>query len=164
MADGFVLPEYSDHFAATSLGDPILARPFYDEAIGRPNAELVSFPGLVAGHIAVDASNDVWGTGIAVQTNLLCCPFDEAESGYHLDVLAGYRFLALSDHVRIDERLRTTNAQGPILLDTQLDVTDAYRSQSNFHGVDLGIRSEWRAVATSSVVNCASRLARPTIG
>jgi hypothetical protein len=143
VADWLALPTYAECFAASSAGDGILTRPFEDVALGGPNAELVSFPGLVAGSVTVDASNDVWGGGFALQRNLLCSPWDTTGRGHRLDLLVGYRFLELSDRVWIDERLVSTNVGGPIVLGTQLAVTDAYESRSRFNGVDLGIRGEW---------------------
>ena len=142
VADTFALPSYADSFLATSSGSPILARPFYDEAIQMPNSELIGFPGLVAGGIAVDASNELWGGGIALHKNILCCPGVGCDAGYRMDVLAGYRFLELSDSVQIYERLVATDIQGPLLLGTQIEVYDEYASHSYFHGIDLGIRGE----------------------
>ena len=142
VADTFALPSYADTFLATSSGSPILARPFYDEAIQMRNSELIGFPGLVAGGIAVDASNELWGAGIALHKNVLCCPGEGCEAGYRMDVLAGYRFLELSDSVQIYERLVATDVQGPLLLGTQIEVYDEYASHSYFHGIDLGIRGE----------------------
>ncbi len=143
IADWFALPADADRFVASSPGDPILARPFDDRAIGGPNAELVSFPDLVAGCIRVEASHDVWGAGIAVCRNLVHLPGDRGESGSRVDLLIGYRFLELTDNVWIDERLRVTATSSPILLDTEFGVSDEYRSVSRFHGVDLGLRGEW---------------------
>lgn len=40
--------EHAD-FAATSTGDPILARPFFNVSIGAEDAQLVAFPTIVAG-------------------------------------------------------------------------------------------------------------------
>jgi hypothetical protein len=143
VTDWLALPTYADTFSAASSGNPILARPFYDEAIQSPNSELVSFPGLVAGGIVVDASNDFWSAGIALQKCVLCCPCGACDSGYRLDLLAGYRFLELSDNVQVDERLIATDVQGPLLLGTQFEVHDEYASHSYFHGIELGIRGEW---------------------
>ena len=49
-----------DHFGTTSAQTPILARPFYDVALGANNSELVCYPAFLAGGMSVDAANDFW--------------------------------------------------------------------------------------------------------
>jgi len=143
VAEGFGLPPFDDEFVAGSTGPHILARPFYDEAIDGPNSELVSFPGFVDGLIEIEASNELWGAGITLQRNLLCYEMDEVRPELRIDLLVGYRFLELSDRVRINEHLTGVFIDGPLLLGTRFDITDDYSTQSRFHGVDLGIRGQW---------------------
>ena len=54
---------------------------------------------------------------------LVCCRWEGDGSGYRIDFLAGYRFLKLSDNVRIYEQLVTVDPQGPLLVGTALEVT-----------------------------------------
>ncbi len=142
MTDWLVMESLSDGFHATSTGAPILARPFFDTAINAQNSELISYPGFLAGEVSVDASSDLWGAAATIQRNLLCCELAGEDSGYRLDFLLGYRFLQLSDDVRIRERLATTSPQGPLLIGTVFDVTDTYRSRSYFNGLEFGLRGE----------------------
>ncbi len=142
MTDWLVMESLSDGFQAASMGTPILARPFFDTAINAPNSELISYPGLLAGEVSVGVSNDLWGAAATLQRNLICCDLGGTKSGYRLDFLLGYRYLQLSDDVRIHERLTTTSPQGPLLVGTVFDVTDAYRSRSYFNGLELGLRGE----------------------
>lgn len=50
-AEYFQLFEQDDNFAASGDGAPILARPFFDITNDRETAQLVSFPGVVAGTV-----------------------------------------------------------------------------------------------------------------
>ena len=59
--DGNFLGQRTVHFNAGSGGDPILARPIFDVLAGRESAELVAFPGLLAG-------------GVSGATGRCCCP------------------------------------------------------------------------------------------
>ncbi len=140
--DWLFLNSWGDQFHAFSEGERVLARPFFDEAIGLPNSELISFPGYLAGGVSVDASSDVWGAGAALERNLTCCAWDDDAGGYRLDLLAGYRFLQLSDSVEIYEQLMTIDPLGPLLVGTGFSVADVFRSQSDFHGFELGLRGE----------------------
>lgn len=141
-ADGLALPSYKERFNAASSGEPILGRPFFDPAIGLPNAELIAFPGLVAGRINAEVSNEVWGAGAALQRNLLCCDWEDACGGYRTDFLIGYRYLTLRDTVAVREHLTATDPAGPLVVGTQLSLLDRFHSESEFHGVELGLRGE----------------------
>lgn len=141
-ADGLALPTYENRFSAASSGEPILGRPFFDPVIGLPNAELIAFPGLVAGRINAEASNEVWGAGAALQRNVLCCDWEESCGGYRTDLLIGYRYLALRDTVAVREHLTATDPAGPLVVGTQLSLLDRFHSESEFHGVELGLRGE----------------------
>lgn len=142
IADGWTLPSYTDHFNAASPGEPILGRPFFDPAIGLPNAELIAYPDLVAGSINAEVSNEMWGAGAALQRNLVCWDWQEAAGGFRSDFLIGYRYLALQDTVSIGERLTATDPAGPLVVGTRLVLTDRFHSESEFHGIELGLRGE----------------------
>src|SRR5438094_5485691 len=52
----YVADDYqSGNFVAQSSGSPILSRPFIDAATGQENAELVAFPGRLAGRVTVNS-------------------------------------------------------------------------------------------------------------
>ncbi|MCU0962982.1 MAG: BBP7 family outer membrane beta-barrel protein [Pirellulaceae bacterium] len=142
IADGFYLPMHADTWGVSSRDHPILARPFFDQAIGGANSELVSFPGLVAGGILIDVGSELWGTGVALRKLVYCCPWEGCDSGFRLDVLAGYRYLELSEGVEIYENLNVTDPQGPLLLATRFEVQDIFESDSTFQGVELGLGGE----------------------
>jgi Putative beta barrel porin-7 (BBP7) len=89
---GLVLDRRSDPFAAGSPdGSAIVSRPFLDARTGRQNAELVSFPGVLAGTVFVaDAESDkFWAVDLLCRKN-----WCRNCSGY-VDVLAGYRYLSV---------------------------------------------------------------------
>jgi len=90
--DFFLLSSRGSGFVASSTGSPILARPFLDATTGRPNSELVAFPGLLAGTVSAhSASTGLLGADAMLRANL-CRGCD-----YQLDLIGGYRYLRLSD-------------------------------------------------------------------
>ena len=121
----------------------LLGRPFINTATGLPDAELVSFPGFLDGTVQASASSgSLVGAGALGRANLCCGGW------YHLDALAGYRYLSLSDRVRIDENLTSTDlAQTVAPLGTNIILTDSFRTSNQFHGGDLGLAGEicWNA-------------------
>jgi hypothetical protein len=109
--DFFLLSSQGTGFAASSNGSPILARPFFDTTTGRPNAELISFPGLLAGSVSANsASTGLLGADALLRANLC------RGCNYQLDVVGGYRYLRLSDHLGVDENLVSTSAANPNLV------------------------------------------------
>jgi Putative beta barrel porin-7 (BBP7) len=128
----FILGSQSTGTALSSNGSQILARPFINAGNGRPDAELLSFPGALAGSVAVDAgSSNLMGADFLFRKNLCCRTCDR------LDFLAGYRFLRYDDHVNIREELQPL---GPLFVPgTRLGVEDSFSAHNQFHGAALGL-------------------------
>jgi hypothetical protein len=139
--DFFMVSSRGTGFAASSPGSPILARPFFDASTGRPNAELIAFPGLLAGSVFANAgSTGLLGADALLRVNLC------RGCNYQLDVLGGYRYLRLSDHLGIGEDLVSTNASNPNFVPqgTTIVVVDQFDTRNEFHGFDLGLKGELR--------------------
>jgi Putative beta barrel porin-7 (BBP7) len=128
---GLVLDRRSDPFAAGSPdGSAIVSRPFLDAATGRQNAELVSFPGVLAGAVFVaDAESDkFWAFDALCRKN--CC---RDCTGY-IDLLAGYRYLQFGDHVRVFEQLQPLATPG-----SRFNLVDEFNAANRFHGAVVGL-------------------------
>jgi hypothetical protein len=143
--DFFMLSSTGEGFAASSAGNPILARPFFS-VTGQPNSELISFPGLLTGSVSASAaSTGLLGADALVRANLCrscgCCGC----GGYEIDAVAGYRYLRLSDHLGVDENLVSTSAASPNLIPpgTNIVVVDHFDTRNEFHGFDLGLKGSW---------------------
>ena len=54
----FFLGQQGKNFSATSMGNPILTRPFVDATTGAETTELVAGPGVLAGTVSVSAQID----------------------------------------------------------------------------------------------------------
>ena len=94
----FALEQESTTFQAASAGIPILARPFFNAQLGRPDAVLIAFPGVVNGSVnAAGQSTGLFGAEANLRCNLCCgcC--------YRVDGLIGYRFLGLDDGFQLVE-------------------------------------------------------------
>ena len=128
-------------FAASSSGSPILARPFFDATTGRPNSELTSFPGLVAGSVYANAGS----TGLLGADALLRASLCRG-CNYQLDMVGGYRYLRLSDHLGVAEDLVSTSAANPNFVPqgTTIALADQFDTRNEFHGFDFGFKGELR--------------------
>jgi hypothetical protein len=139
--DFFMLSSKGTSFAASSAGSPILARPFFDATTGRPNSELIAFPGLLAGSVFADTgSTGLLGADALLRCNVCC------GCNYRLDVVGGYRYLRLSDHLGIDEGLVSTSPANPNIVPqgTTIALADQFDTRNEFHGFDFGFKGELR--------------------
>jgi len=138
-ANFFLLEQVGAGFDVTSNGTPILSRPFFNTELGRQDAQLVAFPGLLAGHVSVAEASSLLGTGAWLRCNLCC------GCRHWVDGVIGYRFLRLRDRLTITENLVSTDpASATTPLGTTLDVVDRFETTNQFHGVDLGLAGEVR--------------------
>jgi hypothetical protein len=137
--DYFYLGNSRTREVAGSDGTQIIMRPFTDNVqngvVVAPfqNTQLVSFPGVLAGQVAVDTLSEFTGAGVNTLLNLCCSPCGR------LDFLIGYRYLNLNDTLLIREDLQTLNPAG-----TTFVVQDRFRTENHFHGVNLGVAWERR--------------------
>jgi hypothetical protein len=145
--DYFGLAEESESYRASSSGDPILARPFYDIVNGEENASFVAFPNQISGQISAEAESTFYGGGVRGIYNLCCgdgCGTScitccTVPTGYRFDAIVGYRTLRLEDRLTVIEdstSLQTANL-GSFL------ISDRFSTDNEFHGVDLGTSWSW---------------------
>jgi hypothetical protein len=147
--DFFFLDDSRERFVAGSGGTDILARPFVNSLSGSPDAQLVSFPGVLSGSTVVDAESDFIGGGGFLVCNLCCGPCGRT------DLLLGYRYLNLRDELTVREDLVAADG-------TRFLITDRFRTDNDFHGVPIGFSAErrsgrWFASVHSTVALGVSR-------
>jgi Putative beta barrel porin-7 (BBP7) len=144
-ASFFILNDTSHGRTAGSNGDPILARPFFNTATGKPDAELVAFPGILSGNVAATSSSDpLLGAEALVRRNLLACDLGCGRGQFRLDALAGYRFLYLEEHLSVQENLTVTATDSPVPPGTTIQVGDRFDARNTFNGGEVGLAAEWR--------------------
>jgi hypothetical protein len=129
---GFFLGRQTSSFSAASNGTPILARPFFNAITGRQDSELVAAPGILTGAVTARTSNTFYCAEANLRTGLLCGPC------WNVDLIAGYRYLALDEDLTIDESLQAV--QVPVTF----ALNDTFRVQNRFNGGQVGFESEWR--------------------
>jgi hypothetical protein len=131
----FMLDEQSSQYQATSTGDPIIARPFYDIVNGQETAELVAFPDVVRGSIQATALTNLASGGIWMR-------FDphgigspcEVRSGRKLNWVIGYRYMRLEDALGIREDLESLDMANP----GTFVIQDGFKTDNKFHGIEVG--------------------------
>ncbi len=139
----FTLGGRDQRYEASSPGNPILARPFFDVVNSAQDSSLTTYPGFLSGGINVTSSSylqseelnafaDVWKT--------------ERSRGR---ALAGIRHLGLHEALTIREAATVTSATSPQAGQT-VRIQDEFLTTNNFYGVQLGVSSDyhWKRFTT----------------
>jgi hypothetical protein len=119
-------------------GDTIVSRPFTNALTGAADAELVAFPGVLAGRAVVTTRSDLIGGGVVGLKDLCCSPCGR------LDAVIGYRTLHLTDELIVREDL-TSLSQTGVVPGTKFLIEDQFRTENHFHGGVVGLAGERRA-------------------
>ena len=140
-AQYFGLGDNTANFQADSISFPVLARPFYNTQTGTADAGLIGFPGSQTGNVNIAATTGFQGAeALLRQTWFRGCDA-------RLDFLVGYRYLRLSDDLRIDEFETFIDPQGTVPVNSTLALSDHFSTRNEFQGADLGLASDWPATA-----------------
>lgn len=124
-----------------SEGNPIIARPFTnsDPLSTGPDAQLIAFPGVLRGRLAINSWSDIVGTDAGIRKRINCCSDPCGCSSNRLDAYVGYRSYRVNEGLRITENLESTSLVGPTVLGTTIDLFDQFETTNTFHGGVIGI-------------------------
>ncbi|MEL6109097.1 MAG: BBP7 family outer membrane beta-barrel protein [Planctomycetota bacterium] len=136
-------------FSATSTGDPIIARPFFNTLTGLNDSELVAFPGVVSGTATVTAYSELTGGSFYLRS-MRCCDegcrqglFCGCNERYctRSEFRIGYRYMELEEGVGIREELVVPDPGS-------FDILDQFDTRNQFNGLDLAwnhrlVRGYW---------------------
>ena len=142
--DFYGMNDQVSRYSASSTGNPILARPFFDALNGQETAELVAFPGVIGGTVVAEARNEFRSAGIHVRFNLCCADWSSGacgHSGSRLDGILGYRYARLGDDLVITENL---TSQDP-LIPGAFQLRDFFDTENDFHGGEVGVQYQRRS-------------------
>ncbi len=137
-------------FLAASVGDRILARPFFNVGTNTLTSDsaLVAYPNLLAGTIYIEADSQFQTAGAHLIANVLCnigarcnggAEAGGCSKGWRVDLLGGYRYLGLDEGVLVRETLVTT-----VTPRTGFQAFDQFTTNNDFHGGELGLSAKYR--------------------
>lgn len=129
----FAVGKIGTNYDPTSDGSYILARPFYNVETDRGDAELVGYPGFVAGDIAVRSSNYVMGAEAYFRESL------KQECDRRLDAIYGYRFMRLDESLHINDTTISIEQPSIIPLGTTVAGSEYFLTRNQFHGAEFGL-------------------------
>jgi hypothetical protein len=125
-----------EQFSRSSLGDPILARPFYNVLLDQDDALLIAFDNgpinIVDGSISAEFTNqNFWAAESYLQVMM------HRDQRRRVDLVAGYQYTRLDDRLTIDSTHTLRQ-----LFDTEIDIRDEFATRNTFHGGIIGLSSQ----------------------
>lgn len=138
------LSEQNLTFNRQSNGSEILGRPFFNTQTGLNDAELISFPNVVSGSVAVHATNKLDGGAFRFRRQMCCssgCGFSDwacqtVPVSTRLDLTLGYRFWQLQESLGIQENLTSLLAAPN---NGSFVIVDQFRTRNQFNGAEFGV-------------------------
>lgn len=132
------LGEDNFNFRAVSDGTRILARPFFTVSDGVAPAQasqVIAFPNDTSGTISVTGSSSVQGGDILMRRHL------STAVGGRIDALVGYQWAYLDEDIRISSFSTVIGTTNALPQGSTLSVRDIFRTENEFHGATLGLRT-----------------------
>jgi hypothetical protein len=164
-AGGLFLMNQVETFTASSTGNPFLARPIYvvsqEAGVTGEGIEQVANPDVpnnvsgvpvfaLNGSVEVKAESQLMGFEINGRRNICFGCNDQTEKYYHIDLLAGFRYLQLREKLSITENLTVPAtftdpiSQEQVLAGTGFAVQDRFFTDNDFYGGQIGFEAECR--------------------
>ncbi len=147
---GFFLPGDTQRFDANSANFGVLARPFFSLNRNQEFSQLTVFPGESTGNISVQNSSNLWGVEANLRCNLCCgcTPCDECDPcctgwNYHIDGLAGVRYLNLNEDLSITENVANLPTAPAGRANETAIVFDDFATRNQFYGAQVGLDAEF---------------------
>ncbi|WP_081613647.1 BBP7 family outer membrane beta-barrel protein [Rhodopirellula sallentina] len=133
----FSLAEQDDGFSG-GTGREILARPFYDTNADQQTSQLIDYPGLVDGSLAIRSDSDLRSFLIAGRASL--CPTCggncvACRNTDRVDWIVGYRHVRLEEGLSFSETLESLDVAAP----GTVELSDRFSTRNEFNGLQLGV-------------------------
>jgi len=158
-ASGFLLEKPRIAFAANSPdGSLVLARPFFaaeQNLVPQNSALLIAFPNILAGGVTISSTSRFWGAEANFARNVA------HHCGWDVNLLFGFRYLSLDEHLLINQSSTVLQAQAPGVVTgiigpgnqllslgdagSTVNITDTFGTQNNFYGAQIGTRIGYRS-------------------
>jgi hypothetical protein len=128
-----IMGENSQPFSAASMGDPILARPFFNITTGAEDSHVIAYPNTANGTFNASSTENFEGAEVLWRRAIV------RGSDGRIDLLLGYRYNRLTDGLEIADSTSGTSSPG-----TTINTADSFHTENDFNGGELGFSTQWR--------------------
>lgn len=121
-----------------AAGNPLITRPFFNVVDQRESAFIDSFPNFAAGSVNIRAKSELWGFEGNARYHV------GGKAGMRGDILAGFRYLRLSEKLEIRDTVRPlannvlTYRGAFITMNDSIFDQDRFRTGNQFYGFQFG--------------------------
>ncbi len=123
-------------FNASSTGEPILARPFFDADLNAQNSLVAAFPGISQGGVDVLTTNEITGYDVLLRKMLYYGNCNR------IDFVGGYQSTQVDDGVHIEHQITSLDPNGRVPVGTQITTRDWFDVENEFHGGTIGLMAQ----------------------
>ena len=127
----------TDYFSASGVTTPILARPFFNSETGQQDSQLVNYPGQQSGTFSAAAASELQVAEFLVRKNLNYQP------GFGFDLVGGYRYQQLEDHLAVDDALAFSGTQSGFPAGSTVQQSDRFDTRNVFQGGVFGMSTSF---------------------
>ena len=123
----------TEFFNASGVTTPILARPFFNSQAGQQDSQLVNYPGQQSGTFSSAVASELQVAEVLVRKNL------NRQPGLAVDLVAGYRYQQLEDHLAVDDTLTFSGTQSGFPAGSVVQQSDRFDTRNVFQGGVVGM-------------------------
>ena len=132
------LSRQTEYFNASGVSLPILARPFFNSETGQQDAQIVNYPGQQGGTFSSAVATELQVAEVLVRKNL------NRQPGLEFDLVGGYRYQQLEDHLAVDDVLTFSGTQSAFPAGSVVQQSDRFDTRNVFQGGVLGVSTSLR--------------------
>jgi hypothetical protein len=135
----FILGQNTQTYNNASMGNPILARPFFDvnPAVAAESSQLIAYPNFSSGTFSAVSTENFQGAEALWRQGIV-----HGCDG-RIDLLAGYRFQRLTDGLTIADSTTSSGTASVAPTGTTINSTDLFHTRNDFNGGELGFATQW---------------------
>ena len=150
----FTLGEDSSQYQFTDSQYSILGRPIINASTSAEDARLVTYPGISAGTITIDANSNISGGDVLARLSIA------RYHGLRMDLLGGYQASRIDEGLQVVDVLTSLDPGGSVPVGTVITTDDRFATRNQFHGGVVGLIIEgdrgvvtWTAMAKLGLGN-----------
>jgi hypothetical protein len=133
----FVLEDSSTGFEVTSLGDPLVARPFFNVELQTDAVQTIAAPGESTGGVFITTTSEVHGAELLIKRKI-------GQGCYRrVDFLYGYRYAGLDENLSIRDELTSIDPTSTVPVGTVVGGLDNFQTFNQFHGGEFGLAMDF---------------------
>ncbi len=132
-----ILGENNQSYSNASMGNPILARPFFNVTSGAQDSQLVAYPNAFSGTFTANSTENFEGAEALWRRAIV------HGSDGRIDLLAGYRYASLTDGLDLVGSVTSSGTAAVPPAGTTVTAYDTFHTRNEFNGGEIGFATQW---------------------